>query len=140
MSPSRSVGPLRQVVFKHRGQRKISGPRRLKKLAEERPKAVFAQIKYVLEYICSEGYIFLMQWTVLLHTAFESEFAGLPEIVQDELLAHAKLLERFGPQLGRPRVDTRNGSKHANMKELRFDATVFGGWLSPLIRSAVPFC
>ena len=38
------------------------------------------------------------------------------------MLAHAKLLETFGPQLGRPRVDTLNGSKHANMKELRFDA------------------
>jgi hypothetical protein len=38
------------------------------------------------------------------------------------LLAHARLLEEFGPQLGRPRVDTLNGSKHANMKELRFNA------------------
>ena len=63
-----------------------------------------------------------MSWTVLLDTAFEREFAGLPEAVQDELLAHAKLLEIFGPQLGRPRVDTLKGSKHANMKELRFDA------------------
>jgi hypothetical protein len=42
--------------------------------------------------------------------------------VQDELLAHIELLEQFGPQLGRPRVDTLNGSRHANMKELRFDA------------------
>ena len=42
--------------------------------------------------------------------------------MQDELLAHAKLLAQFGPQLGRPRVDTLNGSRHANMKELRFDA------------------
>lgn len=33
-----------------------------------------------------------------------------------------ELLARFGPQLGRPRVDTLKGSKHANMKELRFDA------------------
>ena len=31
-------------------------------------------------------------------------------------------LEQFGPQLGRPRVDTLKGSRHANMKELRFDA------------------
>ena len=38
------------------------------------------------------------------------------------MLAHARLLEEFGPQLGRPRVDTLNGSKHANMKELRFNA------------------
>ena len=27
-----------------------------------------------------------------------------------------------GPQLGRPRVDTLNDSRHANMKELRFSA------------------
>ena len=63
-----------------------------------------------------------MKWTVLFDTAFEPEFAALADNVQDEFLAHAKLLETFGPQLGRPRVDTLNGSKHANMKELRFDA------------------
>ena len=28
----------------------------------------------------------------------------------------------MGPSLGRPQVDTLNGSKHANMKELRFKA------------------
>jgi hypothetical protein len=32
------------------------------------------------------------------------------------------VIERFGPQAGRPRVDTLKGSKNANMKELRFDA------------------
>ena len=42
--------------------------------------------------------------------------------MQDELLAQATLLETFGPALGRPRVDTLNGSRHANMKELRFQA------------------
>jgi hypothetical protein len=63
-----------------------------------------------------------VSWTVLFHPAFDSEFRELSETVQDELLAHAKLLEQFGPTLGRPRVDTLNGSKHANMKELRFDA------------------
>ena len=57
-----------------------------------------------------------------MHDQFEPEFDALPEEVQDELIAHAKLLEQFGPQLGRPRVDTLNGSRHANMKELRFDA------------------
>jgi hypothetical protein len=45
---------------------------------------------------------------------------ALPETVQDELLAHIAVLETFGPQLGRPRVDTLNGSRHKNMKELRF--------------------
>lgn len=34
----------------------------------------------------------------------------------------AKLLEQFGPVLKRPRADTLRGSKHANMKELRFSA------------------
>lgn len=61
-------------------------------------------------------------WEVILHGEFEPEFDALPEGVQDELLAHARLLQQFGPQLGRPRADTLNGSRHANMKELRFDA------------------
>ena len=63
-----------------------------------------------------------MHWEVVFHEAFEPEFEALPEPVQDELLAHARLLEAFGPLLGRPRADTLKGSKHANMKELRFDA------------------
>jgi hypothetical protein len=56
-----------------------------------------------------------MSWHVLFHEAFEPEFDGLPESVQDELLAHAALLEAFGPSLGRPHVDTLKGSCHANM-------------------------
>jgi hypothetical protein len=63
-----------------------------------------------------------MSWDVALDEAFDPEFDALPAAVQDELLAHARLLEEFGPTLGRPRVDTLNGSRHANMKELRFDA------------------
>ena len=59
---------------------------------------------------------------VLFHEEFEPEFDALPEAVQDELLANATLLECFGPRLGRPRSDTLNGSRHANMKELRFNA------------------
>jgi hypothetical protein len=62
-----------------------------------------------------------MLWTVLFHEAFDLEFRALKEGLQDELLAHAKLLQEFGPQLGRPTVDTLKGSKHANMKELRFE-------------------
>ena len=63
-----------------------------------------------------------VKWEVEFHEAFDPEFDALPEEVQDELRAHALLLEQFGPQLGRPRVDTLKGSSHANMKELRFDA------------------
>jgi hypothetical protein len=61
-------------------------------------------------------------WAVEFHSDFDPEYDDLAEAVQDELLAHLKLLEQFGPQLGRPRVDTLNDSRHANMKELRFDA------------------
>jgi hypothetical protein len=57
-----------------------------------------------------------------LHGDFFVEYRDLQKDVQDELLAQIELLEQFGPQLGRPRVDTLNDSRHANMKELRFDA------------------
>lgn len=63
-----------------------------------------------------------MTWKVLFDEAFEPEFYELSEAVQDELLACARLLEEFGPQLKRPHADTLAGSKHVNMKELRFDA------------------
>lgn len=63
-----------------------------------------------------------MPWVLELHDDFVPEFDQLPEGVQDELLAHVALLEVFGHQLGRPRVDTLKGSRHANMKELRFRA------------------
>lgn len=63
-----------------------------------------------------------MGWTVSNHDAFDPEFAALPEAVQDELLAVARVLADIGPMLGRPYVDTLEGSRHSNMKELRFDA------------------
>jgi len=63
-----------------------------------------------------------MVWVVRLDDAFEGEFAAFDEAVQDALLAGAKLLETFGPGLGRPHADTLKGSRHANMKELRFSA------------------
>ena len=63
-----------------------------------------------------------MAWEIAFDPAFDPEFDALPVDVQDELLARAKLLERFGPTLGRPHVDTLKGSRHANMKELRFRA------------------
>jgi Uncharacterized protein conserved in bacteria len=63
-----------------------------------------------------------MAWIVEFADEFEPEFDAFPEAVQNELLAQAKVIERFGPEAKRPRVDTLNGSKHANMKELRFDA------------------
>ncbi|MEO5330156.1 MAG: type II toxin-antitoxin system RelE/ParE family toxin [Magnetococcus sp. THC-1_WYH] len=72
---------------------------------------------------CYQQYtISAMGWIVVFHDAFDAEFSVFSPDVQTVLLSKAKLLEVFGPQLGRPHVDTLNGSKHANMKELRFDA------------------
>ena len=63
-----------------------------------------------------------MSWVVEIGDEFKPEFFALQEDVRTEILALTRLLQQFGPQLGRPRVDTLNGSRHANMKELRFSA------------------
>jgi hypothetical protein len=63
-----------------------------------------------------------MAWTAELHDDFDPEFDELQDDVQDEITASMILLEKFGPNLGRPHVDTLKGSRHANMKELRFNA------------------
>jgi len=61
-------------------------------------------------------------WVVAIGDEFQPEFFALQEDVQTETLALSRLLQKFGPQLGRPRVDTLKGSRHANRKELRFAA------------------
>jgi hypothetical protein len=74
---------------------------------------------------------------VQFHKEFDPKFDALPDDVQNELRAHALLLEMFGPQLGRPRVDTLKGSRHANMKELRLTLQTASGALPLLsIRNA----
>jgi len=67
------------------------------------------------------------RWAVGFHEEFAPEFTRLPDTVRRQILSLGGLLERFGPQLGRPHVDTLKGSKHANMKELRFHAED-GAW------------
>ena len=64
-----------------------------------------------------------MMWEIQFHAAFDDEFRTFEPSVQDALIVVVKLVADFGPQLGRPHVDTLKGSKHANMKELRFEAT-----------------
>ena len=81
----------------------------------------------------------MKKWTVTFHDDFESEVDQLAEAVQDELYAHASLLETFGPELGRPHVDTLFGSKHANMKELRFKADN-GVWRVAFVTPSVKRC
>ena len=62
------------------------------------------------------------RWTVEFHDEFEAEFDAMDTETQDAMLAAAKALQVLGPAAGRPYVDRLAGSKHANMKELRFDA------------------
>lgn len=68
-----------------------------------------------------------MTWEVEFEDAFEAEFLAFDQEIQDALLAVAKLLIDYGPQLGRPYADTLKGSKHPKMKELRFQA-LQGEW------------
>jgi len=59
------------------------------------------------------------KWTVLLHPEFVPEFRALDKAVRLRLLMIIRTLEEAGPRLGRPMVDTLEGSRHANMKEAR---------------------
>lgn len=77
---------------------------------------------YAIDSICIAMHKRRMKWSVGFHDEFEPEFDDLGEEVQNEILALMGVLKVFGPGLGRPRVDTLKGSRHANMKELRFDA------------------
>jgi hypothetical protein len=63
-----------------------------------------------------------VSWIVEVGDEFLPELVALPEDARTEILALSRLLEQFGPSLGRPRVDTLKGSRHVNMKELRFSA------------------
>jgi len=62
-----------------------------------------------------------MEWEVEFHPTFKAEVLTFERDVRVALIAAAKLLADYGPQLGRPHADTLKGSKHANMKELRFE-------------------
>lgn len=62
------------------------------------------------------------KWVVDFDEDFKKkEFDDFREEVRLTILQVARVLQRVGPELGRPFVDTLNGSKHANMKELRFN-------------------
>lgn len=60
-------------------------------------------------------------WEVATTDEFDGWFSDLGEDAQAEVIAKVELLKLFGPWLSRPHADTLNGSKHANMKELRAD-------------------
>ncbi len=62
------------------------------------------------------------QWKVEFHVDFLPEFRELSSEVKRELAARLERLRDRGPFLGRPYVDALKGSRHANMKELRFES------------------
>jgi hypothetical protein len=67
------------------------------------------------------------KWTVVFHEDFLAEAVAFPAGAQVGLAAMIDVLRERGPMLGRPHCDTLKGSKHANMKELRF-AAADGAW------------
>jgi hypothetical protein len=58
-------------------------------------------------------------WNVELTNEYLSWFRTLDEGMQDAVRADIEILEKMGPSLGRPYVDSIHGSRHSNMKELR---------------------
>jgi len=61
-----------------------------------------------------------MAWAVEFHDAFADEFRAWRHDVQKAAATSIATLELVGPMLGRPHADTLKGSRHKNMKELRF--------------------
>jgi len=57
-------------------------------------------------------------WSVDV-TLVQDWLLGLDEDSYEQVSAAIELLGEYGPQLGRPIVDTINRSRHRNMKELR---------------------
>jgi hypothetical protein len=68
-----------------------------------------------------------MPWDIKFDDAFFAEASAFHAEVRTEIAAVLILLAEFGPSLRRPHCDTLKGSRHANMKELRF-STVDGVW------------
>jgi hypothetical protein len=59
-----------------------------------------------------------MAWEVEYTDQFAQWWDELAEEEQDAVTAAVQILERRGPDLGRPLVDTIKQSRHQNMKEL----------------------
>lgn len=60
-----------------------------------------------------------MKWVILLDDDFEAWLLEQTTEVRVGLAAHIGLLAKLGPMLGRPQVDTLQGSSLPNLKELR---------------------
>jgi hypothetical protein len=61
-------------------------------------------------------------WDVEYTNEFGVWWETLTSDEQASLDAGVRLLEKFGPHISRPHVDTVKGSRHSNMKELRIQS------------------
>ena len=61
-----------------------------------------------------------MPWIIEFHDLFAPEFRSWRHDVQRAAATAIATLQIIGPTLGRPHADTLKGSRHRNMKELRF--------------------
>ncbi|MFZ1344426.1 type II toxin-antitoxin system RelE/ParE family toxin [Thiothrix eikelboomii] len=60
-----------------------------------------------------------MSWTVITTELFNEWLDQQDNATQEKVLAALLVLQKIGPNLGRPLVDTINASKFSHMKELR---------------------
>jgi len=59
-----------------------------------------------------------MVWKIVTVEYFDDWFLGLDASAQQDVLAAILVLEQYGPMLGRPHVDSLNGTeKVRNLKE-----------------------
>jgi hypothetical protein len=65
-----------------------------------------------------------MRWRAERTNEFNDWWETLTEAEQRHVAAYIEVLKEVGPGAGRPRVDSIEGSKHANMKELRVAQTI----------------
>lgn len=60
-----------------------------------------------------------MSFDIIFHPQFNNWFDEQSESLQEAISALLDVLEEEGPELSRPYVDTLNGSRLRNLKELR---------------------
>ena len=58
-------------------------------------------------------------WSIIKTDEFSEWYSHLDPDAKEDIYEKALILKELGPTLGRPFVDTVNGSRHSNMKELR---------------------
>ncbi|CDH01357.1 type II toxin-antitoxin system RelE/ParE family toxin [Xenorhabdus bovienii] len=58
-------------------------------------------------------------WEVITTECFDGWFLAQDDELRESIYEAMGVLEKFGPNLGRPYVDTLHGSDFPNMKELR---------------------